>query len=162
QETLPERPCAGRELSKCKDFVGEGQTEPVLAKGALTATSHKADRTPCVAPSRLCPLPERSGHTLLVALHPVNLGSQIFNVNVGCEAQVVREIPAGVIGTLVNHDVVAVPEPVAAKAKVEWGDMKVESSEPEAVGPAANQSPDVTAPEAAGKVAVLPGMVEVI
>jgi hypothetical protein len=66
-----------------------------------------------------------------------------------------------VVGVFVDDDVVAVPEPVAAIADVEGADAEVETSEPEAVGAASGEMPDVAAAEASGEVAVFPGMIEV-
>jgi hypothetical protein len=67
-----------------------------------------------------------------------------------------------VVGVFVDDDIVAVPEPVAAEADVVGSDVKVEAAKSETIGAAAGEAPDVTAPESAGKVAVLPGMIEVV
>ena len=66
------------------------------------------------------------------------------------------------VGVFVDHDIVAVPKPVAAEADVVGSNAKVEAAEPETIGAAAAEVPDVAAAEAASKVAVLPGMVEVV
>ena len=66
------------------------------------------------------------------------------------------------VGVFVNDDIVAVPKPVAAEADVVGSNAKVEAAEPETIGTAAAEVPDVAAAEAASKVAVLPGMVEVV
>jgi hypothetical protein len=81
-------------------------------------------------------------------------------VNVCTEADVVGEIPAHVVGILVDHDVVAIPEPVAAKAEIDWSNAEIETTEPEAAGASADEVPDVSASEAAGEMSVFPGMVE--
>ena len=64
------------------------------------------------------------------------------------------------VGIFVDDDVVAVPQPVAAIAQVECAHAEVETAEPEAVGAASGEMPDVAAAEASGEVAVFPGMVE--
>jgi hypothetical protein len=81
-------------------------------------------------------------------------------VDVGAQSYVVGEVPAIVIRIFIDHDIVAVPEPVAAEAQVKGSDVEVEASEPEAVGTTSGKMPDVAAPEAAGEAAVLPGMIE--
>ena len=88
------------------------------------------------------------------------LGSQVLNVDVGTEPDIVGEIPAVVVGIFVDDDVVAVPEPVVAVGEVECADAEIETAEPEAVGTASGEMPDVTAAEAAGEVAVFPGMIK--
>jgi len=65
-----------------------------------------------------------------------------------------------VIGVVVNHDVIAVPEPVVAVGKVKGANAEVEAAKPEAVGAASAESPDVTAADAAGEAAMLPRMIE--
>jgi hypothetical protein len=82
-------------------------------------------------------------------------------VNVGAQPHVVGEIPAVVVGVVVDHDVVIIPVPVTAIADVEGCDAEIVSAEPEAAGTTAPKTPDMTAPDSKRKVAVLPGMVEV-
>ena len=64
------------------------------------------------------------------------------------------------IGIFVDDDVVAIPEPVATVAEVECANAEVETAEPEAVGAASGEMPDVAAAEASGEVAVFPGMIK--
>ena len=82
-------------------------------------------------------------------------------MDVGAEPDVVGEVPAIVVGVVVDHDVVTVPEPVVAIAQVEGANAKVEASKPKTVGAASAEAPDVTAADAAGESAMLPGMIEV-
>ncbi len=82
-------------------------------------------------------------------------------MDVGAELHVVGEIPAVVVGVFVDHDLVAVPEPVIAEGQVKGADAEVEAAEPETVGAASGDAPDMAAAEAAGEVAMLPGMIEV-
>jgi len=90
------------------------------------------------------------------------LGSQVLNVDVGAESYVVGEVPAVVVGIVVDDDVVAVPKPLVAEADVEVGDAEVETAEPKASRTAACQMPDVAAADAAGEASMLPGMIEVV
>jgi len=66
-----------------------------------------------------------------------------------------------VVGIFVDHDLVAVSEPVIAEAEVKSGDAEIEAAKPETAGTAAQNAPDVAAAEAAGEASVLPGMIEV-
>jgi len=90
------------------------------------------------------------------------LRSQVHDVDVGSQSYVVCEVPAVVVGVFVDDDVVAVPEPVAAKADVIESDAEKEAAEPETIGAASGEAPDVVTAEAAGEMAVLPGMIEVV
>jgi hypothetical protein len=80
-------------------------------------------------------------------------------VYVGAEPDVVGEVPAVVVGIIVDHYVVAVPEPIIAVGKIKGADAEVEATEPESFGAASTESPSVAAANAAGEVAVFPGMV---
>ena len=66
------------------------------------------------------------------------------------------------IGILVNHDLVGIPQPVTAIAQVERRDAEVETSEPESRRASPGQVPDVMRTESAGEMAVLPGMIQVV
>lgn len=90
------------------------------------------------------------------------LGSEVLDVDVGTESDVVGEIPAGVVGIFVDHDVVAIPEPAVAVADVVGSDAEVEAAEPETIGSASGEPPDVTAAKAAGKASVFPRMIEMV
>ena len=109
-------------------------------------------------------LPAR--HTLRIPLtardvtYREGLLTQILNVNVGTQANVVGEIPAIVVGVFVDDDVVAIPQPVAAVAQIKSRDAEVEAAKPEAALTASGKAPAVTSAEAAGEVTVLPGVVE--
>jgi hypothetical protein len=83
-----------------------------------------------------------------------------LHVDVRPQSYVVSEIPAVVVGIFVDDNVVAVPEPVTAIGEVERPHAEVETPEPETVGAASGEMPDVSAAEASGEVAVFPGMVE--
>jgi hypothetical protein len=78
-------------------------------------------------------------------------------VDVGSEADVVGEVPAGVVGIVVDDDVVGVPEPSVRVGEVPGGYAEVEAAEPEAGWTSSAETPDVGGAEAAGEVAVLVG-----
>lgn len=81
-------------------------------------------------------------------------------MDVSAEANVVGQVPAVVIGILVDDDLVGVPEPIVAVIEVRGRDGEIEAAEPEAFAIAAGDAPDVAAAEAAVEVAVLPRMIE--
>src|SRR5580692_311408 len=87
------------------------------------------------------------------------LRSEVLHVNVGAQPRVVSEIPAVMVGVFVDHDLVAVPEPVSAQGQVKRGNAERPAVEPEAAGAASANAPYVPAAEAAGEVAMLPGMI---
>jgi hypothetical protein len=87
--------------------------------------------------------------------------AEVLHVDVGAQPDVVGEIPAVVVGVFVDDDLVAVPEPVTAESQVKRGDAEVEAVEPETVGTTSGNAPDVAAAEAAGEMAMLPGVIEV-
>ena len=80
-------------------------------------------------------------------------------MDVSTQSDVVSQVPAVVVGIFVNDDVIAVPEPVAAEANVIRSHTEIEAAEPEAVGAASGQMPNVATAEAAGKASVFPGMI---
>ena len=82
-------------------------------------------------------------------------------MNIGAKPDVVGEIPADVVRILEDRDRVAVPKPVVAVTEIEISNAKEKAAKPETARAASHQSPNVAAAEAAGEVAVLPGMVEV-
>jgi hypothetical protein len=66
------------------------------------------------------------------------------------------------IGIIVDYDVVCIPEPAIAETNIVWSHRKEEATEPEAAGATASEAPDVSAPETAGEVAMLPRMIKVV
>src|SRR5208337_4503258 len=84
------------------------------------------------------------------------------DVNVSAQSDVERQIPADVVGIVVNHDLVSVPHPVVAVTVVIRGNAEIETAEPEAIASSAGQMPNVPAANSARKVPVLPRVVEVI
>jgi len=84
------------------------------------------------------------------------------DVNVSAQPDVERQIPADVVGVVVNHNLVAVPHPVIAEADVIGCDAEIETAEPEAAGASADQMPYVVPANSARKVAVRPGVIEMV
>src|SRR5216684_5782515 len=89
------------------------------------------------------------------------LSSQKRNVHVGAEARVIRQIPAHMIGIVVDHDTVAVPIPVIDIGIIEIRNSEVKAVEPEAFSVSAAQYPHVPRTEPAAEPAMLPWMVNV-
>src|SRR5258707_2809742 len=65
------------------------------------------------------------------------------------------------IGVLINHDRVGVPDPVRAVGSLEWGDAEIESAKPKTPGASSLKMIDVTRAEGASEVPMLPGMIQV-
>ena len=62
-------------------------------------------------------------------------GTHVLDVDVDARVDVIEQIPADVIGIVIDHKVVAtVPTPVAAQAPIPGGNLKVEATgKPESV-----------------------------
>jgi hypothetical protein len=73
---------------------------------------------------------------------------------------VVRQIPADVVGIVVNRDRIAVPEPAVDEGVIPGCDAEEETIEPEPVSVSAPQP--VLVPEPAGETPVLIRMIEVV
>jgi hypothetical protein len=87
---------------------------------------------------------------------------QIFHVAVRPQPHVVGQVPADVIGVVINHNLVGIPQPVTAKAQIIWRDAEVKAAEPESRRTSSSQMPDVMRAKSAGEVPVLPRMIEMI
>lgn len=83
-------------------------------------------------------------------------------MNISPEAHVVGQVPADVVGVLVNDDIVSIPVPIIAETDIVGGDAEVGAAKPEATGTASGEMPDMTAAKTAGEVSVLPWVVEMI
>src|SRR5580693_330199 len=59
--------------------------------------------------------------------------AEILDVDVSAETDVVGEVPAVVVWVVVDDDLVGAPVPVTAEAVVSWGDIEIETAEPEAL-----------------------------
>ncbi len=92
----------------------------------------------------------------------IRSAAQVLYVHVGSEPLVIGQIPAGVVGILVDHDVVAVPVPAIDVGVVPGCNAPVEVIEPETVWAAAAKMPDMLRAESAGEVPVLVGSIHVV
>jgi hypothetical protein len=81
---------------------------------------------------------------------------------VGAEPRIVGQVPAIVVGIFVDCDLIGAPVPIVAEAVVSGSNAEGKSAEPEAFPIAAFNAPHVAAPEAAGKAAMFPSMIEMI
>src|SRR5260370_40336153 len=88
--------------------------------------------------------------------------AEILDVDVGAESGVVGQVPAVVVGIVVDDDGIAVPIPVIGVVVIVGSYAEVEAAEPEALAVSSAKGIDVTAAKAAGEAAVFPGMIEVI
>lgn len=66
------------------------------------------------------------------------------------------------VRVFINHHAVAVPIPVIAIPVLNWGHREVVAVKPEPVRASTSQDPYVPGPKSADKVAVLPGMIEMV
>ena len=100
--------------------------------------------------------------SLAVAEFVRGLLPQKLYVSVRTEPRVVRQVPAFVVGVLINDDLIVVPVPVVHETVVIRRHAKKEAVEPEAVSRAAFESELVTRAEAAGEATVFKGSIEVV
>ena len=66
------------------------------------------------------------------------------------------------VGIVIDDEVIAVPEPVAAEADVVGSNGEIKAAEPEAAGAASGEVPDVATADATGEVSVRPRVIEVV
>ena len=85
-----------------------------------------------------------------------------LDVNVSAQPHVVGQIPADMIRVVIDHDLIAVPQPVATKANIVGSDTKVEPTEPEAAGTAAGEPPNMALSQFPRKAPMLEWMIQVI
>ncbi len=88
--------------------------------------------------------------------------TEIHNVHIRPEADVISQIPARVIGIVVNDDLVGIPQPTVAIANIKGSNAPEPTVETETRGTAASETPNMAATNAAIETTVLPGMVEMI
>ena len=77
------------------------------------------------------------------------------------KSDVVRQVPAHVIGILVNHDRITIPEPVIYEAVFKRRHAEIVAVEPETLPVPALQTEDMATSKPAGKVSMFPRMIEV-
>ena len=83
-------------------------------------------------------------------------------MHIGAQPDVVGEIPAHMVGVVVDHDSVAVPVPAIAVAIVVVGDVEVVAVEPEPLSRSAAQYPNMAWAKATVEPPVLPRMFHTI
>lgn len=89
------------------------------------------------------------------------LRSQVFYVSVRAEARIVGEVPAGVVGVVVDYNLIAGPIPIGYDGVVVRENAPVEIVEPEALAISSLKVEDVFGTEACGKAAMRPGVIQV-
>jgi hypothetical protein len=90
------------------------------------------------------------------------LVAEILHMDIGSEPGVIRQIPAGVIWIVVQHDVVAVPQPIVGVVVLVRRDVPVKAAKPETVAASAFKAIDVVAADFAAEASVFPYMVLMI
>ena len=94
--------------------------------------------------------------------HLARLSSQILHVNVGTQSHVVGEIPAVMVRVFIDHDLIGIPEPVAAETDVWSRDAEEEAAKAKALWTSSGKSPDMARPKTAGKATMFKGTIEMI
>jgi len=87
--------------------------------------------------------------------------AEICDVDVRSSSWVIRQVPTVVVRILINHNLVAIPQPVARVSVVKWGDAEGIAAYPKPISVSALNSKDVARAKAPGKPPVLKGMVHV-
>lgn len=83
-------------------------------------------------------------------------------MDVDSQPDVVRQIPADVIGIFIDDNFVGIPKPSIAVSNVIGRDGKIESTKPESIWTTAREAPHMATAESAGEVPMLPRMIEVV
>jgi hypothetical protein len=90
------------------------------------------------------------------------LSAQIDDVYVGAQPNVVSQIVAYIVGIVVNHDVITVPEPIVDITKIRVCDRKEEAAKAKTVGITSTQPPNMACTDGAGKAPMLPRAVKMV
>src|SRR5580704_11612542 len=83
-------------------------------------------------------------------------------MNVGAQPGVVSQVPAIVIRVLIDHDIVAIPQPVIDEVVIVRSDGEVEAAKPETLPVSSPKMENMARTEAAGKVSMFPGMIDMV
>jgi hypothetical protein len=83
-------------------------------------------------------------------------------VRIGSEPDVISEVPTGVVGIVVDYDLIAIPQPAVYEVKVVGRDAPVKVVEPETIRAAAAKAPRVARAESPGKTPMLIRTIEVV
>src|SRR5579864_141704 len=134
----------------------------ILTVAAVFGTASNDYRSALLAgTSRHC----RAAQQLLLScsenVEPL-LRSEILNMNVLAQPDVISEIPAGMVGIVVNHDIVAAPVPAIGVAIVVGGHTEIKTTEPETVTASPFNPVNMVAADFAPEVSVFPGMINMI
>ena len=81
-------------------------------------------------------------------------------MNVDAESHVVGQIPADVVGIVVDDDIIAIPVPAIAIRHIEWRHVEIKSVEPEPVRATSAESPNMAGADSAFEATMLPWMVQ--
>ena len=81
-------------------------------------------------------------------------------MNVRPQSGVIGQVPSVVIGILVDHDLIGVPQPVVTENDIERRDAEEEPTEPETSRAASFESKEMPAAEPAGEAAMRPRVIE--
>ena len=90
------------------------------------------------------------------------LAAEVQHVDVSSGPGIVGQVVTGIVGIVVENDVIAIPVPVADVAEIGGGNAEKESAKPEALRSATLKSPDMARAYLTGKAPVLPRMIKVI
>ena len=83
-------------------------------------------------------------------------------MHISAQLSVVSQIPARMIGVVINNNFITAPVPAVAVTSIIGSDAEEESAKAEPVRSAAVQMPRVAATNAAGKTAVFPRMMKMV
>src|ERR1700675_2356179 len=83
-------------------------------------------------------------------------------MDVSSYSDVVRKVPAHVIGIIVEGNVVRIPEPAVCVSEIVRGNRKIKTVEPETVGTSAPKTPDMSTANAAIKTTMFIRVIEPI
>lgn len=87
------------------------------------------------------------------------LSTQIQDVDVCAESHVIGEVVSGVVGIVINHDVIVVPEPVVGVVIIVGGHLEKITTNIKAIQGTATQTPYMLRAKTSCKTSVLPGTV---
>src|SRR5665647_3825073 len=86
--------------------------------------------------------------------------SQVLDVSVRAEPRIVCQIPAGMVGVLVDHDLIAAPVPALDDGVIVRGDVPVIITKPEAFPVSSRHHEYMLRSKATGEASVCPRLIE--
>jgi hypothetical protein len=90
------------------------------------------------------------------------LSAQIDHVNVGAQPNVVSQVVTHIVGIVVNHDVIVVPEPIVDITKIRVCHRKEETAKAKTVRIATTQAPNMASANRSGKTPMFPRVVKMV